>query len=288
MKVHINLPAATESLNKKSRLLIYYALPNGNTTAQTIGKALKPGDDWHYDIQHIAAQTRFLRRIMPDREVIIAYLEAGQKSWPAWRKTNTNVSIPAIFSRIRDLCPTNEVPTEIVLASHSGGGSLIFGYLNALERIPNNVVRIAFLDSNYAYDSRSAHDRKLVDWLRADAGHHLCVLAYDDANALFEGKSFVSAAGGTWGRSHAMQMDMARHMSFTANTNGGFERFSAMSGQVQFILLENPERKVLHTVQVEKNGFIHSFLAGTPRENEGYTYFGARAYSDFISTDAEM
>ncbi|MCK7541677.1 MAG: hypothetical protein MZV63_67720 [Marinilabiliales bacterium] len=43
-------------------LLILYALPNGNTIEQTFGKKLHAGDDWHFDIQHIGAQTRFLRR----------------------------------------------------------------------------------------------------------------------------------------------------------------------------------------------------------------------------------
>ncbi|WP_206203655.1 hypothetical protein, partial [Thermococcus sp. M36] len=34
---------------KKTTQLIIYALPNGNTTAQTMGKVLKEGDDWHFD-----------------------------------------------------------------------------------------------------------------------------------------------------------------------------------------------------------------------------------------------
>src|SRR5262245_58755302 len=42
--------------------LILYALPNGNTTAQTMGRKLSEGMDWHFDIQHIAAQTRALRK----------------------------------------------------------------------------------------------------------------------------------------------------------------------------------------------------------------------------------
>ena len=47
----------------KPVLLVFYALPNGNTIEQTIGKAIGPGDDWHFDIQHIGAQTRFLREV---------------------------------------------------------------------------------------------------------------------------------------------------------------------------------------------------------------------------------
>jgi len=70
--------------------LILYALPNGNTTAQTIGKASGPKDDWHFDIQHIGAQTRLLRAANPGRNLVIAYLENTQKSWPAWRAANKN------------------------------------------------------------------------------------------------------------------------------------------------------------------------------------------------------
>ena len=48
-------------------LLVLYALPNGNTIEQTFGKRLHEGDDWHFDIQHIGAQTRFLRSVISDR-----------------------------------------------------------------------------------------------------------------------------------------------------------------------------------------------------------------------------
>ena len=45
---------------------------------------------------------------------------------------------------------------------------------------------------------------------------------------------------------------------------------------------KNPEKKILHTVQVERNGFIHAMLTGTPYENAGYEYFGERAYLKWI------
>jgi hypothetical protein len=47
-------------------------------------------------------------------------------------------------------------------------------------------------------------------------------------------------------------------------------------------LKENPERKILHTVQVERNGFIHALVTGTPNENRGYEYYGERAYARWI------
>jgi hypothetical protein len=151
-----------------------------------------------------------------------------------------------------------------------------------VDQIPDDVVRIAFLDSNYAYDRTLGHKDKLVKWLAASDHHSLCVLAYNDAVALLNGKSFVSAAGGTWGKSHAMQHDLAEDFRFSTRTNAEFQRFSALDGRVQFILKENPDKSIFHTVQVERNGFIHSMVSGTPNEGKGYEYFGPRAYSKWI------
>jgi hypothetical protein len=127
-----------------------------------------------------------------------------------------------------------------------------------------------------------------VKWLTGPGTHYLCVLAYNDAVALLNGKSFVSAAGGTWGKSHAMERDLATELKFTTQTNADFQRFNALAGRVQFILKENPEQKIYHTVQVERNGFIHSMLSGTPNEGKGYEYFGPRAYSKWIQLPPQM
>jgi hypothetical protein len=189
---------------------------------------------------------------------------------------------PDIINSVKKQFATNDV--QVVLNSHSGGGSFIFGYFNAIEKIPDDIVRIAFLDSDYAYNRALGHKEKLVDWLRRDANRFLCVLAYNDAAGLLNGKPFVSATGGTWGKSHEMQRDLAEAFKFTSRTNGNFERFSALDGRVQFILRDNPERKILHTTQVELNGFIHSLVSGTTNENKGYEYFGERAYSKWIES----
>jgi hypothetical protein len=283
VKVLVNAPGQSSFTAGKQVLLVFYALPNGNTTDQTVGKVMQPGDDWHYNIQHIGAQTRFLRDLIKDRVVVVVYLEVQSRSWPAWRKAHGEKLIPEIITTVKKLFAGREV--ETVLSGHSGGGSLIFGYLNAVDQIPDDVVRIAFLDSNYAYDRALGHRDKLARWLTASDHHYLCVLAYNDAIALLNGKSFVSAAGGTWGRSHAMQRDLADEFKFTSQTNADFRRFSALDGRVQFILKENPEKKIYHTVQVERNGFIHSMVTGTPNEGKGYEYFGPRAYSKLIQPD---
>ncbi len=59
-------------------------------------------------------------------------------------------------------------------------------------------------------------------------------------------------------------------------------RFTGGFCRIQLLLHDNPERLILHTVQVERNGFIHSMLCGTALENAGYAYFGARAYTNWI------
>ena len=306
VKIHVNAPPRSDFGPDKPVLLIFYGLPNGNTTAQTIGRKLKPGDDWHFDIQHIGAQTRFLRNLVTNRTIVVACLEADMKSWPAWRKQHGDPLIPEILNSVKKIFAAYRI--EIALTGHSGGGSFTFGYLNAVGRIPDDVVRVAFLDSNYAYDPALGHTEKLVKWLEPErrsptrhepsdasqrAGpetgapiqHYLCVLAYDDANALLDGKSFVSAAGGTWGRSQAMLSDLGDAFQFTSRTNSGLRAHSALNGRIQFLLKENPERKVLHTLQVERNGFIHAMVSGTAYEGKGYEYPGERAYTKWIQGD---
>ena len=93
----------------------------------------------------------------------------------------------------------------------------------------------------------------------------------------------MSEAGGTWGRSQLLLADLKQEFHFTSRTNGGLEVFSSAGGQVEFLLKENPERKVFHTVQVERNGFIESQLSGTAAENQGYEYFGERVYTNWLT-----
>ena len=279
VRVLINAPA-TLATGRKLKLVIY-TLPNGNSIEQTIGKRMQPGDDWHFEIQHIGAQTRFLRKALSEENIVVAYLEAGKKSWPTWRKDHSELAgfIPKIVESIKAIF--KDYDASITLSGHSGGGSFIFGYLNAMEKIPNDVERIAFLDSNYAYDAKQGHKEKLLNWLKASDRHCLIVLAYNDTVALLDGKHFVSSEGGTWGRSHAMLKDF-EELKFDGATNGPLETLSALDGRAKFMLRENPEQKIYHTVQVERNGFIQCILSGTPLEGKGYEYLGERAYTEWI------
>src|SRR5215469_4749767 len=184
--------------------LILYALPNGNTTEQTIGKAISPGDDWHFDIQHIGAQMRLLRAANPGRNLIIAYLENAQKSWPDWRRANTNnpALIAGMVATLRATIPGGA--PDVWLTGHSGGGSFTFGFINAFDAIPAYVTRIAFLDSNYAFGDDPAHGPKLVAWLRGYSDRRLVVIAYDDRNIELNGKKVVSDTGVTYRATYRM------------------------------------------------------------------------------------
>ena len=280
VKIQINAPSENDFAPGKSVLLVLYALPNGNTIEQTVGKKLQSGDDWHFDIQHIGAQTRFLRNLLTNQTIVVACLEAEMKSWPAWRRKHGDTLIPNLITQIKAAFPTNQI--DLVLTGHSGGGSFTFGYLNTQEKIPKEVKRIAFLDSNYAYETTN-HFSKLADWLKSSPDHTLCVLAYHDSIALLDGKTFVSERGGTWGRSHAMLTDFAGPFPFSSKTNAsGLQTHTALNGRLEFLLKENPDKRILHTVQVERNGFIHAMLISTPLEGKGYEYFGERVYTNWI------
>ena len=278
VRVCINESTASVTTPQEKTELLLYALPNGNTIEQTLGKQLQPGDDWHYDIQHIAAQTRFLRREQPGKNVVLILLEAKGLSWPAWRKKHGDEQIPKLISELQSRYSSKE--PSVVLSGHSGGGSLIFGFLDASAEIPAEVTRIAFLDATYAYETER-HSSKITTWLKRP-GTSLCVLAYKDDEVTLNGKRIVSATGGTWYRSRLMRNDLAASFQFSEKSENDIVRVISTDRRIQFLLHTNPANKILHTVQVEKNGLIHCLLSGTPVEEKPYQYFGERAYSEFI------
>ncbi len=266
------------SANKKTEIILF-ALPNGNTTAQTMGKQMLAGDDWHYDIQHIAAQTKFVRNKTVNENIIVVYLENNLKSWPQWKKVHENylAIIPSIVDTIIEIASVKKF--SLHLNGHSGGGSFVFGYLQSQNKIPSFIDRISFLDSDYGYDS--SFTKKIADWLKAKHNNHLTVFAYNDSVVIYNGKPLVSPTGGTWYRSKLMMKDLSDEFNFKMVRNDSVVQYSHKN-QINFFLVDNPQGKIFHTIQVERNGFIHSILIGTKKENEDYTYWGNRAYSNFI------
>jgi len=263
-----------------STVIILFALPNGNTTAQTMGKKMEPGDDWHFDIQHIKAQTEFIRTQWKKKNIVVVYLENEYKSWPSWKAKHADFKerVVSIVDTILQMVPaTNE---ELYLNGHSGVGRFIFSFIDAYDEIPANVKRISFIDSNYGYDS--TYYSKITKWLKSSTSHHLNVFAYNDSVALYNDKPVVSATGGTWWRSHRMLQDLSTEFKFEKIRDDSLIIYKSSDRRIQFFLKTNPDRKIYHTQQVELNGFIHSIFCGTRYDSKKYSYYSGRAYEQMI------
>ena len=282
VRIQINAPAEEKFVSTWPTSLILYALPNGNTIEQIAGRRMSDGLDWHFNIQHIGAQTRRLREIMPGENIVIVYLEAGGKSWPQWRGkfANSNELIARIVDTVRyELRSFNP---KVCLTGHSGGGSFLFGFLNGVETIPEYVTRISFLDSNYGYDDSSRHGDKLIEWLQRDPNHVLSAIAYDDRNIVLNGKRVVGPDGGTFRATHRMLDRFQKEIHFSFRQDSTIQRYAGLSNQIEFLIHANPDTLILHTILVEKNGFIHAMTAGSPQENDAGIFFGPSAYDKWI------
>ncbi len=268
--------------------LILYALPNGNTTAQTMGQRLAVGVDWHYDIQHIGAQTRALRERGMGQAVVV-YLEADKKSWPAWRSAlGFDRANPRIVEIVDEIRATIGRPNEIsvTLTGHSGGGSFALGFIDGQETLPGWLDRMTFLDSNYSFEPR--HGTKIVEWLRRDRENTLIVMAYDDRNIMLDGRKVVSDSGGTWRASHRMIQNLQQAYPLTQDTLGEFVRHR--NEQIQILLHPNPENRILHTEMIgEMNGYMYALLIrrhGSEGVDELVT--SKRAYDRWIEADVVL
>lgn len=211
---------------------------------------------------------------------MVIYLENNYRSWPAWKQRHPDYTklIAHIIDSLNDLVSGKQ--KDIYLNGHSGGGSFIFGYLASAEKIPANVKRISFLDSDYGYDS--SYYSKFRNWLDTVKGSALNVFAYNDSVALYNGKSFVSATGGTWYRSRLFLQHLQIDFSMEKNRDDSLIIYQSGDKRIQFLFKTNPERKIFHTTQVELNGFIHSILCGTIHDSKRYKYYGGRAYTELI------
>ncbi|MEO5904681.1 MAG: hypothetical protein ABIQ55_11750 [Gemmatimonadaceae bacterium] len=268
--------------------LIIYALPNGNSTAQTIGRRMADGVDWHFDIQHIGAQTRALRE-RGLSQAVVAYIEADTRSWPEWRRVRgydrANARIVEIVDQLRsEIGHPHDM--KVTLTGHSGGGSFLFGFIEGQDTLPRWLERIAFLDANYSFDYK--HGEKIVKWLRQNPENTLVVLAYDDRNIMLDGKKVVSDSGGTWRASTRMMNYLREPFEFKADTLGAFVRYRAP--QMEVLLHPNPENRILHTEMIgEMNGYMHAMLVRRLRyEKDSTVLKSSRAYAKWIELDLTL
>ncbi|MCK9627534.1 MAG: hypothetical protein M0R37_02965 [Bacteroidales bacterium] len=292
-RVVINMPEPEYINPAKPTIIIFYALPNGNTIEQTKGR--KPDfvsgekDGWRYDIQHIAAQTRFLREKDKKSNYIVVYLESELRAWTT--HASKYGESPRLYRKLVDTVrsiiaeKTNNrsclAKQMVVLSSHSGGGRFIFNYIDGGETIPDYIKRIVFLDSVYGYEE-SLHSDKFSSWLEKPAKNVLVVYSYIDTTVILDGKHIVSPTGGTGYKSRKMAGDlMNRGIKLMSVSDTSFCRYT-LKNKVQILIKENPRGKIYHTILVEKNGFISSVLFGTKHEQKGYKFWGNRCYNPFI------
>jgi hypothetical protein len=209
MRIHVNAPAGKRHKPLRGTRLILYALPNGNTIEQTLGCEMSQGLDWHFDIQHVAAQVRMLRTLMPKERIVLVCAEAPKLSWPGFRGTvpDANAKIRTMVDDWRSLFGTKNA--KVTLTGHSGGGAFMFGVIDASEIIPDYIDRIAFLDANYAFDA-APHATKLERWLNGDEHRRLTVVAYDDREITFQGKKVVGPTGGTFRATERMRNSLGK------------------------------------------------------------------------------
>jgi len=269
-----------------SRTLVVYATPNGNTIEQTLGCARVDGLDWHFDIQHVAAQIRRMREIQPTAAdaVVLAVVQAPKLSWPSFRQTQKGAD--ALIQQIVESMAKEVGAERVVLSGHSGGGSLIFGYLDSVDVIPAAIDRIVFLDANYAYADEKQHGDKLLAWLRSAASRRLVAIAYDDREIVLDGKKVVGPTGGTFRASQRMIDRFARELALTDDRHGPFLRRSGLGGQIELFIHPNPGNKILHTALVgEMNGLLHGLTLGTDLESKWGAFGGPRAYTRWIQDE---
>ena len=198
----------------------------------------------------------------------------------------------------------NEMPgTEIsaVITGHSGGGSLITGFINSYDAIPSWVERIVYLDSNYSYSDEEKHGDKLLAWLKGGVERRLVVIAYDDREITFDGKKVVGPTGGTYRASHRMITRFGKDVEIKHSKLGAFHRYEALptphSPLATWFIHPNPQNKILHTALVgEMNGLLQALTLGTPLETPPYppldkggirggtwgSFGGPRAYTRWV------
>jgi hypothetical protein len=267
---------------KRPTVLIIFATPNGNTAEQTLGCQLTDGLDWHFDIQHVAAQWRLFQKHEVEHNTVLACVQAENLSWPAWKSERDYgpAYICQMVEALRATIPGQEV--SVVLAAHSGGGSFVFGFIDGSQEIPNYIERIAFLDANYGFDAE-LHGKKLVNWLKNDSKRCCYVLAYDDREITLDGKKVVGPTGGTYRATNRMLDFLRPKENVEESAASEFKKYTALNNQFVALVHPNPTNIILHTRLVgEMNGLVDALTWGIPLHNTWGNLSPPRAYSELV------
>ncbi|HEX4607336.1 MAG TPA: hypothetical protein VH092_03945, partial [Urbifossiella sp.] len=280
VRVLATAPAALDPA-RPTRLVVY-ANPNGNTIEQTLGCGPAPGLDWHFDIQHVAAQVRRFREVTPGENVVLACVEADGLSWPAWKRKYPDgpARVRQVVDVLRGWVPGGAA--RVALAGHSGGGSFLFGFLDGGEAVPDWVDRVVFLDANYSYSDADRHGDKLLAWAKGDPARRLTVIAYDDREIMLNGKRVIGPDGGTFRATARMHARLVKDIAFTELTAGDIQTRAALGGRVGLLVHANPGNRILHTALVgEMNGLVRG-LADPDAKPAWGSFGGPRAYAKWV------
>jgi len=278
VRVFVN---AKRELTSLPRRLVVFATPNGNTIEQSLGCEANVGVDWHFQIQHLAAQMRRLREIDSDHEWILAIVQAPKLSWPLFRKEIPSAST-IIHKLVQDL-KSDCKAGDIVLSCHSGGGAFLWEYIASVEAIPAEICRIVFLDANYSYSDEIGHGDRLLNWLQRSKDRQLIVVAYDDREIELDGKKVVGPNDGTWRATERMLARFRRDGSLREQEFGSFRHVVGQNEQAQFFVHPNPDNKILHTALVgEMNGLLASLTLGSTIAESWGSLGGPPAYNKWI------
>ena len=276
-------PDAAHFRCDRATRLVIYATPNGNTIEQTLGCRAAEGLDWHFDIQHAAAQVRACRDKFPKENLVLACIQPHNRSWPTWRRNyaESDRLIKDIVSALAGQIPPADL--SILLTGHSGGGSFITGYLNSVDKIPLHITQIAYLDANYSYSSQEQHAHKLLEWLNESTANTLTVLAYDDREIELNGKKIVGPTGGTYRVSHRMIEDLRATAAVQEVRIGEFDAWGGLSDRLRILIHPNPNNKILHTRLVgEMNGLIYTIAHGYGAHESESILSRPRKYTKWI------
>ena len=288
IRIHVNAPLDEKGEPVRATRLIVFTLPTGNTIEQTLGCRMKAGLDWHYDIQHVAAQIRLLRSLAPSERIVLVGVEGPGLSWSPFRKANPDAD--AKMARLVDEWrkKLGDDATKVMLTGHSNGGSFMFGVIDGTDAIPDYIDRIAFLDSNYNFDA-SKHAEKLARWLKGDDARRLIVVAYDDREITLNGKKVLKPGQGTFNATKRMHEALGKVFPLTETTHPPFQETVGLDGRIHFYVHPNPQNKILHTLLVgDMNGLVHAATLGTPNEEKWGKFGGPRAFTKWIQAEATV
>ena len=285
IRIHVNAPLDDNGKPARATRLIVYTLPAGNTIEHSLGCKMKPGLDWHYDIQHVAAQIRLLRNLMPNERIVLVCPEGPGLSWSSFRKAHAdaNARMGQLVDKWRTEFGTDNA--RVMLTGHSNGGSFMFGVIDASDEIPAYIDRIAFLDANYNFNA-AQHAGKIERWLKGDDSRRLVVIAYDDREITLNGKKVLGPTGGTYRATDRMRDALGKVFPLAQTTNPPFQETSGLNDRIHFFVHPNPQNKILHTVLVgEMNGLVHAATLGTPHEEKWGNFGGPRAYTKWVQPE---